>query len=388
MSIIPGPAAMSRGMYIHIPFCLKKCSYCDFYSRPLLQREWLERYTDALLIEIEQQAEEIRPSHIASIYMGGGTPSLLSAEQLSRIIGAVKKSFILGDNAEISIEANPATLELSWLEHIINAGVNRLSIGVQSFSDQELKILGRVHNSKEIKESIELLHKAGLKNFNIDMIYGIPGQTMDDWQNNLQEAVECRPQHISAYLLQPGTNTPMTIDIEQGRLTLLDDDLEAAMYYRTLEFLEEQGFEHYEISNFCLSGSECRHNINYWQAGEYIGIGAGAVSHINHRRYINLADWAEYIKCLVNNQRFQVEELENMSAREVLADAMITGLRMCGGINLKKYEHRFNVHITHEYSGIIESGISKGLLKMGNGQLSLTKKGYFLSNEVLCQFIT
>ncbi|MEN6326824.1 MAG: radical SAM family heme chaperone HemW [Syntrophomonas sp.] len=381
-------ADLTRGLYIHIPFCLKKCRYCDFYSQPLIHRDWLERYTVALLVEIRQQAQVFGSCRLASIYIGGGTPSLLSSDHLKRIIEAINQNFLVVDSAEISIEANPATLELSWLEQLLSMGINRLSIGVQSFSDIELKILGRLHSSREIMDSIELLHKTGLKNFNIDLIYGIPGQSVGDWASNLKQAVECAPRHLSAYLLQPGNNTPMAVDIEQGRLALLDEEIEAAMYYKTLEFLQEQGFEHYEISNFCKPGYECRHNINYWQAGEYIGIGAGAVSYTNCRRYINRENWQEYVNSLENNPSCMVEELEKMSTPELLADAMITGLRMCRGINLGEYTNRFNRDVIHEYSSIIESGMAKGLLKMENGQLSLTKKGYFLSNEVLCQFIT
>lgn len=385
---MPVQDGLTRGLYIHIPFCLQKCHYCDFYSEPLKYREWLERYTAALLVEIEQQAQIFAPGRITSIYLGGGTPSLLSSDQLERIIEAVSRNFVIDDSAEISIEANPATLDTPWLEQLLSMGINRLSIGVQSFSDQELIILGRVHNRREIMDSIELLHKTGLKNFNIDLIYGIPGQSIDDWISNLEQAVECAPRHLSAYLLQPGDHTPMAVDVEKGRLALLDDEIEAAMYYKTLEFLQERGFEHYEISNFCQPGYECRHNINYWQAGEYIGIGAGAVSYTNFRRYLNRVNWQEYVNFLENGQGCKVEELEKMSAPELLADAMITGLRMSRGICLKEYSERFNRDVIFEYAAIIDSGIAKGLLKMENGQLSLTKKGYFLSNEVLCQFIT
>lgn len=385
---MPVQADLTRGLYIHIPFCLQKCRYCDFYSDTLVHRDWLERYTVALLAEIERQAQIFTPGRLASIYIGGGTPSLLSSRQLNTIIEAVSRNFKIADQVEISIEANPATLKLDWLQQITSIGINRLSLGVQSFSDQELKILGRVHNCQGVMDSIELLHKANLKNFNIDLIYGIPGQSIEDWLSNLQQAVECAPRHLSAYLLQPGNDTPMAADIEQGCLALLDDEIEAAMYYETLEFLPERGFEHYEISNFCQPGYECRHNLNYWQAGEYIGIGAGAVSYTNGRRYMNRINWREYVASLENAQGCEVEELEQMSPPELLADAMITGLRMCRGVNLKEYSERFNRDVIHEYAAIIDSGIAKGLLKMENEQLSLTKKGYFLSNEVLCQFIT
>ncbi|MDD2619309.1 MAG: radical SAM family heme chaperone HemW [Syntrophomonadaceae bacterium] len=377
-----------RGLYIHIPFCIKKCRYCDFYSEPLADSAYLESYTAALLIEIEQQAEKFSAAQISSIFIGGGTPSLLTVQQLAKIFSTIKKSFKLVDNIEISIEANPAALELSWLERIADIGINRLSIGVQSFADKELKILGRAHNCQDIMESIENLHSAGLTNFNIDLIYGIPGQSLNDWQNNLQRAVDCSPLHISAYLLQLGNDTPMAIDIEKGRLAMLDEDSEALLYYKALEFLQEKGLMHYEISNFCNRGFECLHNLNYWQAGEYIGIGAGAVSYTNCRRYINQVSWQEYIRNFRDKQNCVVEELEKMSAQEAIADAIILGLRLCRGINLHDYNIRFGTDIANEYADSILSGIEKGLLKMEKGQLSLTKQGYFLSNEVLCQFIT
>lgn len=375
------------GLYIHVPFCIKKCDYCDFFSVPLASKDWLDRYAACAAAEIEQRAISLPDAEVSTIYIGGGTPSLLTGKQLEDIICAVGRNFKVADNVEVSMEANPATLNDVKIREIINAGINRLSLGVQSFSDDDLKVLTRIHNSSDVLKVIEILHARGLKNFNIDLIYGVPGQSIDRWIKNLETAIKCEPRHLSAYLLQLEENIPMARDVVSRKIQLLGEDTEYLMYKQTREYLNENGFEHYEISNFCRQGFECRHNLIYWQACEYIGIGPGAVSFIDGNRFINKPQLEEYLLSLENRSDWPVNTLENMSPFELATDAIILGLRLCKGIDIEQFNNRFNIDIISEYNRSISSGINKGLLELKNGHICLTKQGYFLSNEVLCQFI-
>jgi oxygen-independent coproporphyrinogen-3 oxidase len=377
----------AMGMYIHIPFCIKKCRYCDFYSLPGRSRADLANYTRALLKEIRIRAEQVPAVQVESIYLGGGTPSLLDGKQLTAIITTCRDSFDILPGAEISMEANPATLDHERLAAIEEAGINRLSLGVQSFFNDELELMGRVHDAKAVVDTIELLHSRGWKNFNLDLIYGLPGQSVQRWQQNLKQAVDCNPAHLSLYLLQLEKNTPMGQDVAQGRLQMLDEDDEWHMYQQAMDYLEDRGFEHYEISNFCRPGRECRHNLVYWQAREYIGLGAGAVSFVAGRRYMNRADCIEYTNALLSGETPLVDLLEHMSGRELMVDALILGLRLCEGIDISDFRQRFGVDISSEYNNIIVQYMDRGLLKMANGRLSFTREGYFLSNQVLSHLI-
>lgn len=375
------------GVYIHIPFCIRKCNYCDFFSLPLQDQSYLDKYTQALLNEIKVRRREMSAVQLESIYLGGGTPSLLNGQQLKSILQTVANEFTLLPGAEISLEANPATLDKVKLAQMEEAGINRISLGVQSFFDDELALLGRIHNADAVMETIELLHARGWKNFNLDLIYGLPGQSLDKWLQSLKRAVDCSPSHLSLYLLQLEEQTPMGKDVAGGRLKMLDEDNEWYMFDQAMEYLEGKEFEHYEISNFCRSGYECRHNLRYWQAEEYLGLGAGAVSFINGSRFINEPYLKQYIDTLSSGEQWPVKELEHMLGRELMIDALILGLRLCTGIDLKQFKQRFGVDITSEYKEIIAYYRNRGLLNIVNGHLKFTKAGYFLSNQVLCQFM-
>lgn len=377
----------TMGMYIHIPFCIKKCRYCDFYSLPGGNESDLENYTRALLNEIKIRGYQMPAVQLESIYLGGGTPSLLDGEQLKSIITTCGDSFNILPGAEISMEANPATLDKARLAAMEEAGINRLSLGVQSFCDDELGLMGRVHNSAAVIETVELIHSRGWKNFNLDLIYGLPGQSLERWLQNLKQAVDCKPSHLSLYLLQLEEQTPMGKDVAQGRLQMLDEDEEWHMYSHAMEYLENRGFKHYEISNFCRPGWECRHNLVYWQGREYLGLGAGAVSFVAGSRYMNRPDLKEYTDALLSGKPGPVEELEHMSGRELMLDALILGLRLCAGIDLLDFRQRFGVDISSEYKEIIAQYMDRGLLNIENGRLSFTKAGYFLSNQVLSHFM-
>ena len=375
------------GVYIHIPFCIKKCNYCDFFSIPYYDKSYLDKYTQALLNEIKVRGQQMPSVQLESIYLGGGTPSLLNGQELKSILQTITHEFNLLPDAEISLEANPATLDKIKLAQMEGAGINRISLGVQSFFDDELALLGRVHNAKAVLETIELFHTRGWKNFNLDLIYGLPGQSLDKWMQSLKQAVDCGPAHLSLYLLQLEEQTPMGKDVAGGRLKMLDEDDEWYMFDQAMEYLEGKEFEHYEISNFCRPGYECRHNLRYWQAEEYLGLGAGAVSFVNGSRCINEPQLQQYIDALSTGKQWPVKELEDMSERELMIDALILGLRLCAGIDLNQFKQRFGVDITSDYKEIIAYYRDRGLLNIANGHLKFTKAGYFLSNQVLCQFM-
>lgn len=377
---------MAAGIYVHIPFCVRKCSYCDFYSEPV-RLELLERYISSLVRETRARAQYWSEQEFDTIYLGGGTPSLLSSAQIEMVLETITANYHISSLPEISMEANPATINLQSLREIQAAGVNRLSLGVQSFRDKELKILGRIHGSQEIWDTVHALNAAGIMNYNLDLIYGIPGQTLEDWTYNLRMAVQCHPQHISAYLLQLDPATQLAQAIQTGNVKALDEDVEAGMFYSCVDYLSSQGYHHYEISNYAKPGYECRHNIIYWQAREYLGLGAGAVSYHSSARTMNPADLNGYLQATDEEFISESEVLETMNSQEKLADAVILGLRMTSGIIPSELSQRFGIDFKQEYHAIIEKLKQNGLLTMEEDKICLTRQGYFLSNQVFSQFI-
>ncbi len=378
---------LTAGIYIHIPFCLRKCSYCDFYSVPVPEKDLLESYTDHLILELQAKASDWQDRNFSTIYLGGGTPSLIAPAQIDRIIASIFGSYNMLSEPEISMEANPATLSIQALKELKQAGINRLSLGVQSFQDDELQLLGRIHGAQEVWETVAGLERAGFTNYNIDLIYGIPGQSLQSWMNNLGMAVKCHPQHISTYLLQLDPATPLAKKIKQGALPEADEDLEASMYYSSIDYLQSEGYQHYEISNFSQPNYACRHNLIYWQAHEYLGLGAGAVSYRDDQRILNQADFKAYLNAIDGSQGCAVEVLETMSPREKFLDAIILGLRLTAGIRPEELLQRFGIDFSREYHATIEKLARQGLLNVEEGRIALSRKGYFLSNQVLYHFV-
>lgn len=375
-----------KGIYIHIPFCLRKCSYCDFYSVPMFDPVILENYTRSLIAEIQlRKGETAGP--VGSLYFGGGTPSLLPPEQVERIIETIGAQCSLTDGVEITLEVNPATIDATGLRDLRAAGVNRLSVGVQSFADRDLQILGRKHQAGQAVAVLHEAQQAGFAKLNIDLIYGVPGQTMEAWQQNLGRALEFDPTHISAYLLQLDPSVPLARRIERGEVRMLEQEMEADLYDLARDYLQRKGFRHYEISNFARPGQECRHNLLYWQSGYYCGLGAGAVSFDGWRRTINKPDLDQYIQCLQDGRLPPQEILEHMTAQQRWADAMITGLRLSEGVNREGFRHRFGIDIMREYSHIIGPCLDQGLLEFDHDYLRLNPSAFFLSNQVLSQFV-
>lgn len=374
----------SLGLYLHIPFCRHKCFYCDFYSVPGASLKQLAAYTGSLCAEIATVKDGNGAVPVDSIYFGGGTPSLLPPLQIGGVLDAIAKRFSLAKNIEITMEANPGTVNKEiWADYRL-AGINRISLGVQSLNDKELAVLGRKHSAGLVRETVAALRKAGFDNISLDLIYGIPGQTMAAWGQTLKEVALLGPEHLSMYLLQLDEQVPLAKSIACGKLALPEDEAIEAMYYGGLDYLEGQGLAQYEISNLAFPGYACRHNLRYWLCGEYLGLGAGAVSCLGGRRWMNAADLEAYMSG-DNQSRITLEE---MTPAQQAQEAIILGLRLRKGIDIKAFNERFGFDIIECHHDIVGCLTKSGLLESEYGWLRLTKRGFLLSNQVLYRFVT
>ena len=365
---------MADSLYIHIPFCVKKCVYCDFFSVSY-DESTVKKYVDALCKELSLKKHSV--GTLKTVYFGGGTPTLLPAECFTILFDCLRDNFPISPDAEITVEANPGTVDEAKIETLLSLGVNRLSVGVQSFKDTELATLGRIHSSDEAMKSIVSIKKVGLKNFSIDLMYGIPGQTMESWRQSLIQAVELSPTHISAYELTPEENTPLYPLIKARKVTMPDEELILEMYNHTIDYLNSNKYEHYEISNFALPGCRCKHNLNYWNRGEYTGIGAGAHSFAKETRSKNIADINIYIENL-NNGKLPESESSVVSPEEILKEFIFLGLRKTEGINLRQAEGQ-----GLSLLDAAEELLNEGYLKVTGDYLALTRKGIVVSNTII-----
>lgn len=347
-------------IYIHIPFCIRKCLYCDFYS--VTDKSLYKAYTDALIKEIKS----IKGTHTDTVYIGGGTPTVIG-ENLLKIVDAVNENLILSDNCEFTVEANPGTVDEEILRSLREKGVNRISLGAQSFNDNELRALGRIHNSREIFESCSAIKSAGYENFSIDLMLATPGQTPESLKYSLDCIERINPPHVSAYSLIVEEGTPF-YDME---LNLPDEDTERSMYYYAEERLKASGLYRYEISNFARPGFESRHNSGYWQDKEYIGLGAGAHSYCGGARYCNSSDIEQYIK-----GEGRKEDYTPISQRERRLELFMLGLRMTKGVE-------YNGEFPERVNPLVE----KGLLEVCGGRLRLTPRGTDCANIVFMEFL-
>lgn len=369
----------SAGLYIHIPFCKKKCLYCDFCSFEGSNHTLHIRYLKSLQKEMDFCSE----TSISTVYIGGGTPTLLSKSSLSRLMDAIDSLSIRSGSCpvECTIEANPGTADFYKLKLLRDRGINRLSIGAQSFNDAELTGLGRIHDSEDIYRVYESAIKAGFSNINLDLIFGLPGQSPEDWADSLKKAVKLRPRHISAYNLQLEKGTPMH-DRFSGSADMPDNDTEYRMYKGTIEFLKSEGYIHYEVSNFCLPGFECRHNVNYWENGEYIGIGVSACSHTGGGRKTNTSDLKKYLEDPVRSGK-----KEKRTRNNEISETMFMGLRMLRGISERAFKDRFGRPLKEMFGKEIKKLAGEDLVEARSGRLRLTEKGLFVSNEVFEMFV-
>ncbi len=371
-------------LYIHIPFCRRRCKYCSFVSFDSSEDN-IPVYVNAVKKELELRSCDC---HIRTVYFGGGTPSLLSVEQLTEILYAIGKYFTVADNAEITIEANPGTVDYKYLAAIKAAGINRLSLGIQSFDNAELQMLGRIHSSKEAADAVKEAREAGFDNLNIDLIYGLPGQTVSGWKDNLLKAIKVDPEHISLYALTLEHEEALLKEIESGELPEISADTAANQYELAEGLLQKHGYKHYEISNWAKPGRECRHNLVYWQEGAYMGAGAAAHSYIGKRRTGNTGDLDKYITSLSQNALPPLEVEEEITPELEVAESIILGLRLCDGICLEDFEKRFGIDIMKRYSRQIEELLDFGLIEIDKTYIRLTKRGRLLGNEVFWRFLS
>jgi len=370
-------------LYIHMPFCRRKCKYCSFISYQSREGD-IPAYIEAIKKELELRSLDC---NIKTVYLGGGTPSLLSAEQLTGILSATGKHFAVADDAEITIEANPGTIDYNYLADLKAAGINRLSLGVQSFNDNELKMLGRIHTAKEAANALNDARRAGFDNLNIDLIYGLPGQTIDNWKDNLLKAIEINPEHLSLYALTLEPEEPLFQEIQGGKLPEISSDTAASQYEMAEDLLKEYGYKHYEISNWAKPGKECRHNLVYWQGGAYLGAGVAAHSYLERRRCANTADFDKYIASLSQNALPPLDIDEAITPEIEIAESIILGLRLCDGIHLKEFEKRFGIDIVKNYKRQIDELLDFELIEYNSIYLRLTPHGRLLGNEVFWRFL-
>ena len=367
-------------LYVHIPFCVRKCQYCDFLSGPS-DEETKDRYIEALLKEI-RAAEHTEVYEIVSVFIGGGTPSALKAEAIASIMRTLQEQFFFCEDAEVTIEANPGTVDLEKLTIYRNVGINRLSLGLQSTDAEELKLLGRIHSYEEFLKSYEWAREAGFSNINIDLMFAIPGQTGEAWRQHLYQVAELNPEHISAYslIIEEGTS------FAEQNLDLPDEDTEYQMYEDTAEILERYGYRQYEISNYAKQGYMCRHNAGYWQRREYLGFGLGASSLYGGMRFSNTHQMQEYLKESRNPDQIR-KDVTVLSRNERIEEFMFLGLRMTEGISEKKFEENFDVRLMDVYGDILQKYEETGFMEHIETKWRLTRKGIHVSNHILADFL-
>lgn len=367
-------------IYVHIPFCVKKCDYCDFLSG-FADRNRQEAYVKALLREISGLKYD-GVHQVVSVFFGGGTPSLIDARLIEEILSNLKQKFQFSPEAEITLEANPGTLTKEKLAIYHRAGINRLSLGLQSADDRELRSLGRIHTYEEFLESFWLARENGFSNINVDLMSAIPGQTYEGWIKNLRTVAELEPEHISAYSLIIEEGTPFA----KRELELPDEDTEYKMYEDTADILAAYGYHQYEISNYAKKGMECRHNIGYWKRTEYLGIGLGASSFYEKTRYSNTSDMEEYLVSSQNPEQIR-REVHLLTRREEMEEFMFLGLRMTEGICEKDFQAYFGVPIQQIYGKILDKYKQTEFLEQKDDRWRFTRKGIHVSNVILAEFL-
>jgi oxygen-independent coproporphyrinogen-3 oxidase len=394
------------GIYIHIPFCRSRCSYCDF-ATGAYEGQLAERYVSALTRELSTfklppatdahdaatgdiQANAPRAgvvSDVDTIYFGGGTPSLLTPVQVERILRAVRERFRVADDAEVTLEMNPGTVTLESVEGFRACGVNRASFGLQTFDDEQLRRLGRTHTAADARRTLGILREGGFDNVSFDLIAGLPGQTLSQWVRNMDDALALRPAHLSLYLLEVHEGTPLADQLRQGRWPQPDPDVAAGMYQLLVERTRAAGYEHYEISNFCLKGREARHNLKYWTNAPYYGFGSSAHSYDGARvRWSNERDAARYVE-LLETRGAAVVETNELSARDAGAEALFLGLRLMRGVDLEAHRELFGADVRREYAADLLRFRDAGLVELEHNNLRLTRDGALLSNEVFAAFV-
>ena len=377
---------MSGGMelYLHIPFCVKKCAYCDFLSFPSGQ-EIQRQYAKRLMEDIDCMGKEYGDIPVDTIFIGGGTPSVPESRLIVDLMEHVNRAFQISDGAEISMEANPGTVTREKLKEYRRAGINRISFGLQSANDRELKLLGRIHTWAEFLESFALARECGFTNLNIDLMSALPGQTCESWKDTLKRVTDLEPEHISAYslIIEEGTPFGEKYGSEEGRKLLPDEDSEREMYHETKRFLRECGYERYEISNYAKPGRECRHNIGYWTGVPYLGLGLGASSYMNGSMFALSSDMQQYLE----EKPGTFTDVEKLTKKDMEEEFFYVGLRMTAGVSLSEFERRFGMSAEEVYPGLMETFVEEKAAEFRGDRFVLTDYGLDVSNYIMAQFL-
>ena len=371
-------------LYIHIPFCVRKCNYCDFLSAPSDERTRAD-YTDALVKELEGRRSEGEGYEVVSVFIGGGTPSILETSCLEQLMATVGECYFLSPDAEITIEVNPGTVDSSKLARYHRMGINRLSIGLQSALDEELRIIGRIHSYRQFEQTYYSARSAGFHNINVDVMSALPGQTTRDYERTLNSILGLQPppEHISAYSLIVEEGTVFWELNREGKLELPDEDSERKMYELTREVLARKGYHRYEISNYARAGYECRHNCGYWMRTDYLGFGIGAASLVENRRFSNGRELLLYLEDPLGVR----EEIQKLTAEEQMEEFMFLGLRLTKGVSKNGFILEFGRSMDEVYGEIIDKNVKDGLLQEEDGYVCLTDRGLDVSNYVMAQFL-
>ena len=380
-------------LYVHIPFCAKKCSYCSFTSYTG-QETFFQTYIDLLTQEAHLRKDEVSEA-IDTVYIGGGTPSLLPPAILSKLIGNLQSVYDLSNAVEITVEANPGTVTNEWLKTAAASGINRISFGMQAFQNRLLKLLGRIHLFEDVVESVSMAREAGINNISLDLIFGIPTQTEEEWEKTISETLILKPEHISAYGLIPEEGTPIKRDLDNGILELPDPEEEREMYNTLIRLLSEYGYHQYEISNFSLPGYECRHNIGYWTLVPYIGLGVSAASltdikyspeGMSYIRRLCPETLKDYEK-MINGNTISLLTQEKISPAESRFETMMLGLRMTQGVSESFFLEKHRLPIEHCYGTKLYALEKQGLIKHEKGVWKLTPHGFDIQNSVLVELM-
>ena len=377
---------MSGGMelYLHMPFCVRKCAYCDFLSFPS-GAETQRMYAKRLMEDIDVMGKRYGEIPVETIFIGGGTPSVPDSVLVVKIMEHVRHAFHVADGAEISMEANPGTVTREKLTDYRKAGINRLSFGLQSANDRELKLLGRIHTWAEFLESFTLARECGFANLNIDLMSALPGQTCESWKETLSRVTDLDPEHISAYslIIEEGTPFGERYGSEEGRKLLPDEDSEREMYHETKRFLKDCGYERYEISNYAKPGRECRHNIGYWTGVPYLGLGLGASSYLDGCRFTVNPDMKQYLE----EKPGMFTDIEKLTKKDMEEEFFYVGLRMTAGVSLSEFERRFGISAKEVYPGLMETFVKEKAARFEGDRFVLTDYGLDVSNYIMAQFL-
>lgn len=371
-------------LYLHMPFCVRKCAYCDFLSFPSGAKTQ-RMYAKRLMEDIGVMGKRYGEIPVETIFIGGGTPSVPDSGLIVEIMEHVRHAFHVVDGAEISMEANPGTVTREKLTDYRKAGINRLSFGLQSANDRELKLLGRIHTWAEFLESFTLARECGFANLNIDLMSALPGQTCESWKETLSRVTDLDPEHISAYslIIEEGTPFGERYGSEEGRKLLPDEDSEREMYHETKRFLKDCGYERYEISNYAKPGRECRHNIGYWTGVPYLGLGLGASSYLDGCRFTVNPDMKQYLE----EKPGMFTDIEKLTKKDMEEEFFYVGLRMTAGVSLSEFERRFGISAKEVYPGLMETFVKEKAAHFEGDRFVLTDYGLDVSNYIMAQFL-